>query len=100
MNKYIEKLAELKAIKTKVSISDLKGDGRDTLSQRSKIESSLEAIPHAKSLREVLDSSAKKSYKSSQSRGGGGQSTATAIRNMQSKASTPRSSELVTNKRL
>lgn len=106
MNKYLEKIAKTQAVVKPIDTTpDIKTDlkagqkGKGTLSLRNSLEKALENTPRMKSLREVSSDGAQASYISSV-RKGGENPASNAVREMQERASTPRSSSLTTKQRL
>ncbi len=91
-NKYLEKLAEMESIKKakkpKLHTTEL-----------NKIERVLESTTRPKSLREIIDGKAAKSYKASE-RSGKGNSVGKALSAMQRHSQTPRSASNYTKQRL
>lgn len=105
-NRYLEKIAKTQAaVKPIDTTPDIKTDlkagqkGRGTLSLRNSLEKALENTPRMKSLREISSEGAEKSYVSSV-RKGSSNPASNAVREMQERASTPRSSSTTTKQRL
>lgn len=103
----IEKVAKKMTIdpiveptKPKNTISSLKQKhGTDSITLLKSTERALEKTKRPRSLRETMNTSARKSYRESVNKGAG-TPAANAVKKMQQKASTPRSSSNVTNQKV